>query len=222
MRPRTRSRTLLYRDCGLSDLPHCWSQLAIQTSIHNRIRISLLRAIDLSRELISVFCRSYSDSKIILLGMSARLQRAQYPFQQKTIKNLLRTISDLRSNLSLATNTLQLEVSITSLERLNGVNAGVKKLNDNSEASRTQILDSISEVHLRQKQQTLRVLDSEECDVLNWLSPLEFFSKHNDALNRRQEGTGRWVLECSEFRSWLRTTGKVIWCPGIREQYITI
>lgn len=165
--------------------------------------------LDLSHEMNFASCRSDSDCEVTLLGLNARLQRAQYPFQQKTLEKLLRTISDLRSNLSLATDTLQLDVSITSLDKLNEVKAGVTKLTDNSEA-----------FHLSQKQQTLRALNSEERDVLNWLSPLDFISKHNDALNRRQEGTGRWLLECSEFHSWLHTAGKVIWCPGIREQYI--
>ena len=155
-----------------------------------------------------------------MLGTSARLQKAQYPFQQKTLEKLLRTISDLRSNLSLATDTLQLDLSITSLQQLNQVDAGVKKLIDSSEVSSTKILDSISKVHLSQKQEKDRALSSEEKGVIDWLCPLEFFSKHNDALSRRQEGTGQWLLESPELRSWINTAGKVIWCPGIRKQYV--
>ena len=149
--------------------------------------------------------------------MSARLQRAQYPFQQKTLQKLMRTVSDLRGNLDLATTTLHLDVSISSFHRLNEVDAGIRELRDKSEVSSTNILDSISRLHLGQKQEMSRVLGSEERDVIRWLCPLEFFSKHNDALSRHQEGTGRWLLESHEFCSWLDTSGKVIWCPGIRE-----
>ena len=151
-------------------------------------------------------------------GMNAHIQRARYPFQQKTLQKLLRTILDLRSNLNLAASTLQLDVSVTSLQQLSQFDTDIKKLVETSEISSTKILDIISKVHLGQEQEKLRVLTLEEQEIINWLSPLEFFSKQNDALSRRQEGTGRWLLESSEFRSWLDTPGKeVLWCPGLRE-----
>lgn len=150
-------------------------------------------------------------------GMSARLQKAQYPFQKKTLVKLLRTISDLRSNLDLATSTLQLDVSMTSLHTLDRVGTDVKELIGNSKVSSTKILDSISKVHFVQEQEKLRALNSEERDLVHWLSPLDFSSKQSDALSRRQEGTGRWLLESNEFRSWLETAGRVLWCPGMRE-----
>lgn len=114
---------------------------------------------------------------------------------------------DLTNELSLATDTLQLDISITSLQQLNQVDAGVKKSTDSSQVSSTKILDSISNVHLSQKQEKDRALSSEEQGVINWLCHLEFSSKHSDALSRRQEGTGGWLLESSEFLSWLGTTG---------------
>lgn len=116
--------------------------------------------------------------------------------------------------------TLQLDISVTSLQQLNQVDAGVKKLIDSSEVSSTMILEGIAKLHLNQKQEKNRALSSEEQDVIDWLCPLDFFPKHNDALSRRQEGTGQWFLESSDFCSWLNTAGKVIWCPGIREQYV--
>lgn len=106
--------------------------------------------------------------------------------------------------------TLHLDVSITSLQQLNQVDVDIKKLIYNSEATSTKILAG-------QEQERLRALISEERDLLDWLSPLEFFSKQNDALSRRQEGTGRWLLESNEFRRWLDIAGRVLWCPGMRE-----
>lgn len=129
--------------------------------------------------------------------MSARIQRAQYPFRQKTLEKLLRTISDLRGNLSLATSSLQLDVSITSLHQLNRFETAIKKL------------------IVGQEEEKLRALSAEERDVVKWLSPLDFSSKQNDALSRRQEGTGQWLLKSTEFRSWLDTAGTVLWCPGM-------
>lgn len=178
--------------------------------------LSSTRWPDLSHESILFLEKGTLISKLSS-GMSACLQRAQYPFQQKTLEKLLRMISDLRGNLSLATSTLQLDVSITTLHQLNQVDTDIKKLIDNSGVSSTKILDSISKVHLSQEQEKLRALSSEERDLVNWLSPLDFFSKQSDALSRRQEGTGRWLLESNEFRSWLDTAGRVLWCPGMRE-----
>ena len=131
--------------------------------------------------------------------MSARIQRAQYPFQQKTLEKLLRAISDLRDNLNLATSTLQLGVSITSLHQINQLDKDIKKL------------------IVGQEEEKLRALSVEERDVINWFSPLDFSSKQNDALSRRQEGTGQWLLKSTEFSSWLDTAGTVLWCPGMRE-----
>ena len=150
-------------------------------------------------------------------GMSAHLQRAQYPFQKTTLEKLRQTILNLRSNLDLATDTLHLDVSMTSLHTLDRVGKDIKELTGNYKASSTKILDSISEVHFVQEQEKLRALTSEERDLLQWLSPLDFSSKQSDALSRRQEGTGRWLLESNEFHSWLETAGRVLWCPGMRE-----
>lgn len=64
----------------------------------------------------------------------------------------MRTVSDLLSNLDLATNTLHLDVSISSLHLLNEVDAGIRELRDKSEVSSTNILASISRLYLDQKQ----------------------------------------------------------------------
>ena len=153
-------------------------------------------------------------------GMSAHLQRAQYPFRQKTLMSLHQTVSDLRSNLGLAASTLQLDISVTSFHRLNELDTKVKNLIDTSGISSTKVLDGISELRLAQKEERLRSISAEEREAIHWLSPLDFASKHADAVSRRQQGTGRWLLESSEFRSWIQTPGKVLWCPGIRKYFL--
>lgn len=105
----------------------------------------------------------------------------------------MQTISDLLSNPDLATITPQLDISTISLHQLS-------RIEDLNDVSSTKVLDGISKVHLSQKQQELRVLSSEERDVVHWLFPLEFYSKRKDALSRRQEGTSRWLLDTVEFQ----------------------
>ena len=139
-------------------------------------------------------------------GVSAHLQRALYPFRQKTLYSLAQTISDLRSNLGLATSTLQLDISITSFHQLHELDRRMKNLVDTTEASHIKVLDGISKLCVSQEQEKLRV-------AIDWLSPLDFTAKQNDTLSRHQHGTGRWLLESLEFRSWLGTPGNVLWCP---------
>ena len=52
-------------------------------------------------------------------------------------------------------------------------------------------------------------------DMVDWLSPLAFSSKQQDMISRREEGTGRWFLEASEFQTWIAGNSSTLWCPGI-------
>ncbi|KIM82512.1 hypothetical protein PILCRDRAFT_70744, partial [Piloderma croceum F 1598] len=51
--------------------------------------------------------------------------------------------------------------------------------------------------------------------ISNWLSPLNFKITQSDVLNKRTEGTGEWLLNSSEFRTWLSGDSKELWCPGM-------
>ena len=47
----------------------------------------------------------------------------------------------------------------------------------------------------------------EKDTVLNWLTPVDYALEHNDLLRRRQPGTGKWLLESEEFKTWCVKTG---------------
>jgi Cdc6-like AAA superfamily ATPase len=51
--------------------------------------------------------------------------------------------------------------------------------------------------------------------ILDWLTPINYASQHNDFITRRQEGTGQWLLDSEEFRTWLNTDKQTLFCPGI-------
>ena len=53
--------------------------------------------------------------------------------------------------------------------------------------------------------------------ILIWLSSLDFGSRLSEMLDRRQEGTGTWLLESQQFTAWLKGDIQAIWCPGMRE-----
>ncbi len=46
--------------------------------------------------------------------------------------------------------------------------------------------------------------------VLNWLAPEDYAPEFHDLLRRRQPGTGQWLLDSDEFKTWCVST----YCPG--------
>jgi Cdc6-like AAA superfamily ATPase len=50
---------------------------------------------------------------------------------------------------------------------------------------------------------------------MQWLSPTDFPSQQYDIISQRQEGTGQWFLDSTEFKSWLEGYDKTLFCPGI-------
>jgi hypothetical protein len=65
-----------------------------------------------------------------------------------------------------------------------------------------------------------RIKDQEDCDIINWLSPWNFWLKQNDMFERRCNGTGEWLLSHSEFQKWIEGETHVLWCPGNRTSII--
>jgi hypothetical protein len=51
--------------------------------------------------------------------------------------------------------------------------------------------------------------------ILNWLTPIDYTSQQNDFINRRQPGTGQWLLHSQEYQAWLKTSQLTLFCPGI-------
>lgn len=55
----------------------------------------------------------------------------------------------------------------------------------------------------------------EHNDILDWLTPVNYGPQQSDFLGRRQPGTGEWLLDTPEFRTWRDTSGQTLFCPGI-------
>lgn len=56
--------------------------------------------------------------------------------------------------------------------------------------------------------------DHERREILDFVSNLDHGDYQADALRRRQEGSGWWLLETQEFRSWVNRKQTLL-CPGI-------
>lgn len=57
--------------------------------------------------------------------------------------------------------------------------------------------------------------DQESHAIIDWLSPVNYHTQHDDFLGRRQEGTGTWLLNLDEFQAWLKTSKQTLFCQGI-------
>ncbi|KAK8123111.1 hypothetical protein PG984_011781 [Apiospora sp. TS-2023a] len=51
--------------------------------------------------------------------------------------------------------------------------------------------------------------------VLEWLTNSNFGDKQSDCLRKRQDGTGKWFLDSSEYQEWLATPSQILLCSGM-------
>ncbi|KAJ7266730.1 ankyrin repeat domain-containing protein [Mycena rebaudengoi] len=51
--------------------------------------------------------------------------------------------------------------------------------------------------------------------IIEWISLLNFFQRHEDISCARQEGTCLWLLEEAKFKDWVSGAGAIFWCYGM-------
>ncbi|EHK21973.1 uncharacterized protein TRIVIDRAFT_132487, partial [Trichoderma virens Gv29-8] len=52
-------------------------------------------------------------------------------------------------------------------------------------------------------------------EILDWLTLIDYAPHQSDFINRRQTGTGQWLLESHEFQTWVKKRKETLFCPGI-------
>lgn len=60
--------------------------------------------------------------------------------------------------------------------------------------------------------------------MMTWISGVNFWGKQDSLLQRAQEGTGRWIFDAPNFKSWLAGDPGVLWChgePGVGKTILT-
>ena len=50
--------------------------------------------------------------------------------------------------------------------------------------------------------------------IMDWLTPIDYFTQQNESISRRQEGTGQWLLNSNEFQQWVNQSKQTLFCPG--------
>ncbi|KAJ7806521.1 hypothetical protein B0H14DRAFT_1566647 [Mycena olivaceomarginata] len=58
-------------------------------------------------------------------------------------------------------------------------------------------------------------MEQEKAEIVNWLSPINFFRRQADISQTRQLGTGKWLLADPHFQEWKSSSGRTLWCHGI-------
>lgn len=59
--------------------------------------------------------------------------------------------------------------------------------------------------------------DEEIKNIISWLSGSDHWSKHNDLLNRKQDGIEDSMFKVEEYKRWLDGTTKILCCSEIPE-----
>lgn len=55
----------------------------------------------------------------------------------------------------------------------------------------------------------------DDIEALNWLTNTDYGPQQSDYFQRRQPGTGQWLLRSTEYSTWLKTDKQILFCPGI-------
>ncbi|KAI1452843.1 ankyrin [Annulohypoxylon moriforme] len=84
-------------------------------------------------------------------------------------------------------------LSLDTNQKTKAIDEGVKALNS-----------TVEEENLRGKKDR----------IVQHYAPVSFSEKHGNVLQQRQDGTGQWFLESSEFQDWMQSTGSTLWCSG--------
>jgi hypothetical protein len=51
--------------------------------------------------------------------------------------------------------------------------------------------------------------------ILEWLTAIDYALQQSDFINRREAGTGQWLINSDEYQTWVRTPKTTLFCPGI-------
>jgi ankyrin repeat protein len=166
-------------------------------------------------------------------GIGKALANLAWPFTEKEIKEIYATIEREKSLLALAMENNSRKL-IQEIKRTSGENTrhliellGTLRLSsEKSERAFSELKDGLANIqdsHVGlhdsmnglQQRQDLRDADRERSIILDWLTPIDYYAQQSDFINRRQTGTGKWLLDSAEFQAWLHADKQTLFCPGI-------
>ncbi|KAL8963127.1 MAG: hypothetical protein Q9193_000562 [Seirophora villosa] len=143
-------------------------------------------AIDQLREALEELAKKLEPKK----GLEDKLRAFVWTLDKTYTQQLLRKIERVKSSVSIALQGDTLELARNTYERTSVIRSDIDRLKTDKESRWRK-------------------------EVLEWLSPLNFFKTQQDTFARREEGTGQWFIDSPEFQEWLSGINRTLCCPGI-------
>ena len=133
-------------------------------------------------------CQKFSKTSSSGITAAARVvgRRATYPFRQSTLQKLDEDIGEIRANLCIALDVLQLKDTQRFREDVIEMKALLESVQTNQISS----------------------------GLRDWLSAPDAFVDHNAACAKRHPGTGTWLIKDLRFQRWLTGENSVLWLKG--------
>ena len=130
-----------------------------------------------------------------------KMKRLKWPFSVSEAKTLCVEIEQHKTTLSLALNVDGMTAFLQTLSRQKDLQNGID--------------DIKSEVQRKRAVETRIAVSTERRKVLDWIQPYDPHQNHEINLNLRHPGTGLWLIESDEFKSWLSCSRTRLWYYGI-------
>lgn len=152
-------------------------------------------------------------------GIRKTAKAFRWPFDAKDVEKVIAAVEREKSLLDLAftsdchrlTRKLHAkseesqEQLVQLLKELQGSSSNIQETVD---SHHTEVIAGIGELKSNEE-------DDKRSRMLNWLSSSNYPAQQFDLIERRESGTGRWLLESQEYRTWLTESSGTLFCPGI-------
>jgi hypothetical protein len=158
-----------------------------EVDLIKNIESSIHKCDDLIQEL-KQECEKFDKASINGIKGTIKVagRRAAYPFRQSTLQKLDEDISEIRDNLSLALEVLQLRDHKSTQNDI------------------TELKSLVEIVRASQISSTIR----------DWLKAPDATVNHNAACAKRHPGTGMWFIKGHIFTTWLTQDRSFLWLNG--------
>ncbi|KAI0421681.1 ankyrin repeat-containing domain protein [Xylaria grammica] len=162
-------------------------------------------------------------------GWNKALSALKWPFDEKQVEKLISAIQREKSllQLVLTNNCIELiEASKRASDQNHAALLGlIQRMKDQSADAEWQ-LTRLNTVLLELEESQSCVMaglgdlrehnaNLEQQAILDWITPIDYSTQQSDFINRRQAGTGNWLLDSAEFRAWAGNANQTLFCPGI-------
>ncbi|KAI5888570.1 uncharacterized protein SCHCODRAFT_02587820 [Schizophyllum commune H4-8] len=128
-----------------------------------------------------------------------------WPFKEETIEEFLKQLERHKAHLMLAF-SINTSEQLTDIAQISFMIA--------EEQARVRLEKEIADTQ-RASQEESRRRDSLRDEIIRWLQPVDNGSKHAISLQKRQEGTCKWIFTHDTYRQWSTRESGMLWLSGI-------